>query len=104
MSKDPLDELAARDAGVSELLNALVSAPAEDELAREQVALAMFSAFNPAQAGAWAPRRAPRSHRGQAGAGQTAPRRSVRLGVRLAAVATVVTLVSGFTVASYAAA
>ncbi len=98
MSRDPLDEMAARDAGVRELLNALVSAPSEDELAREQVALAMFSAFNPARAEVQAPgrARAPRSHRKQV--------RSVRFGVRLATAATVVTLVSGFTVASYAAA
>jgi hypothetical protein len=108
MSRDPLDEMTSRDAGVRELVSALLSAPGEDELSREQVALATFRAFSPARAAqpdglaqrqrARAPR-ASRSHRSRVGR-----TRSFRFGVRLAAVATVITLASGFAVAGYAAA
>ncbi|HUC55874.1 MAG TPA: hypothetical protein VMA95_00625 [Streptosporangiaceae bacterium] len=59
MTRDPLDEMRSRDPGVRELVNALVSPPADDELAGEQTARAMFAAFRSPPA----PPAAHRSHR-----------------------------------------
>jgi hypothetical protein len=93
VTRDPLDDIAS-DPGVSELINALVSAPAPDELAGEQAALAMFTAIRSAHALGPAPDDPP----------VTVRTRSLRLGGRLAAAATVVVLAGGFAAAGYASA
>jgi hypothetical protein len=102
MARDPLEELRSRDAGVRELVSALVSAPTEDELSGEQAALALFAAFRSPPAPAQAPR-ASRVLRHRHRRPSKAPRRSFRLGLRLATAATAVALVGGFAVAGYAA-
>ncbi len=101
MTRDPLEEMVARDAGVRELVNALAGAPADGELAGQQAAVAMFAAYASVQAKTQLPQahRHRRPRRQQAAA---APR-SFRFGARLTAATAVIALAMGFAAAGYAA-
>jgi hypothetical protein len=92
VARDPFDDGASLDPGVSELIGALTGPPTQGELAGQQAALTMFTTVRDAQMGP-APASPP----------EPAKRRSFRVGTRLAAAATVVGLAGGFAAAGYAA-
>jgi hypothetical protein len=94
VARDPFDDGASLDPGVSELISALTGPPTQDELAGQHAAIAMFTTVRDAQMG---PAPAP------AGPPEPIKRRSFRAGTRLAAAATVVALAGGFAAAGYAA-
>jgi hypothetical protein len=101
VTRDPLEEMVARDAGVRELVNALAGAPADGELAGQQAAVAMFAACASVQATTQLPQ--PHRHRRPRRQRPAAAPRSFRFGARLTAATAVIALALGFAAAGYAA-